>query len=125
MVDMTSQEIIDQYVRDVNKRARRVVGPVEITNVGLGEIPDCATFVNWEDSPKNDIIAVHREGATAKYRDEGCAAYKLIRGLEKWFDKLPKNMDVLYWRVKPQVDCMRDFDKWYPLYRGYVRFAYI
>ena len=103
---MTPKEILNQFFVDVNSKAQKVIYPAEDfvdTYSGFGGLPD-------KKAPADNVsckVYQHRLFCTKIYRDEACATYKLIRGIE---DLLPSNIEEIFWRCKPEVVQKRDFD---------------
>ncbi len=120
---MTPKEILDQFYNGLNQRAKEV--PIKAKVYGKQQASFGLVGVAPKRNLENDRTEIpdytHCIVATKKYRDEGCAVYKLIRGAESLF---PKKVEKLFWRRSPEVYKDWDFDKPYCIFKGGMRFSF-
>lgn len=113
---MTPQEIIDGCVEQIDQSVEEVRRPDPDPPDGLG-------FGLASATPATSAIPVtpryeHYAIKTREYRDEGCAAFKMIRAM----DSIP-GAKSLYWRYPPEVLQHIDFGMKYPVWVGRTRFS--
>jgi len=108
------QRTIDS-LKDYNDDFYKEIGDV----VYSGKVEKNFYFINEDNNvyKDKDVHFKHILLSTRKYRDYGCAVYKLIKNLENMI----KKANILYWRCLPKV--IEDFSSNYKTYKGVVRFT--
>ena len=119
---MTPKEILNLFYDELNQRAKVVNSANRTTKDGpITGFSLLTVGENTQETPYVDRYK-HITIVTRKYRDEGCATYKLIRGMESIF---PEKVEKLFWRYNPEVVNDSDFNNYYRVFKGRVRFSFL
>jgi hypothetical protein len=118
---MEIQQVLDQHFDKINSSIKSVHLPKKyadsVTAFGLVQKK---VDLNYTLDSSFCKLFKHRLFLTRQYRDKGCAAYKLIRFLE---NVLSDDVEEIFWRVKPNIGEINDFDSQYRRFQGRVRFS--
>lgn len=121
---MTPSEILKQEFSSINERVLEVFRDKSLDkiNIGFGEVvPPNREYKEERLEPCVKTHEVpeytHFIFVTKKYNDEGCATFKLLRQIQK----LPENIEKIYWRKEPKVDSESDFSNRGRRWIGYAR----
>jgi len=118
------EPLIQEYVDRVNAGVKDVLRVAdledEVPSFGYGSMPEFSARLSFKNVHP---VPVFRpcEYATKKYRDKGCAVFKILQQLEV-MSKYP--MKAICWRVEPEIDEAIDYDTYIKHFRGYMRFAW-
>ena len=109
---MTPLEILQQSVCAINTR---------VSDVHYSKVESCYGRPDLKFKYGADLYKEyeHTLFRTRKYRDIGCAVYKLIKFVESAIDK----PQVIRWRTEPKIIEDNDFNSQYKKYCGVVRFT--
>ena len=118
---MKSNEILNEFIEELNKNFDKVYNSVtKYCDIFISNMPEF--ILKIEDFKFGDCCKLyqHKMIVTKEYHDENCASYKLIRLIEK---TMKNQHNFLFWRLKPKVDKIIDFETNRIFFRGMTRFT--